>query len=85
MEQNCPHVLTVENRKGVFATGVIEVIFFNDREIRLNIADCKLVISGENLKISGFNKQSGEFKATGTVFGTKYINSTNLSVKKFFK
>ena len=82
---NCLHILTVENQKSVRATGVKEVTFFNDREIRLKLCcGATLKILGEGLKITGFDDKNGTFNALGKVFGTSYKTTENI-LKKVLK
>ena len=82
---NFLHTLTVENQKCVRATGVKEVTFFNDREIRLRLASgTTLKIMGENLKITGFDDKNLTFNAVGKVVATSYKTTENI-LKKVLK
>lgn len=83
--ENCLHILTIENQKGVRATGVKEVTFFNDREIRLRLINgATLKIVGEELKITGFDDKNGTFNALGKVLGSTYKSTENI-LKKVLK
>ena len=85
MEQNKKHTLQLEYGQGFFATGIAEVVVFNEKEIilRLDLGE-KLSIFGENLKINVFNKQQGELRVVGAVSAVKYLNSAKQKIKKLF-
>ena len=84
MENNM-HVLTIENKKSVRATGIKEVRAFTDREIRLRlISGADLKITGDGLKITGFDDKNGTFNAVGNVSGTSYKTTENI-LKKVLK
>lgn len=72
--QEILHSLTIEQRKNITVGGVDSVKSFSSVRIELVLSgtNLRLVITGENLKISGFSKSSGTFTATGTVESVKY-------------
>ena len=54
MELNKNHSLKIEYGQGLTATTVSDVLFFNDREIRVLLeGKNKICIIGEKLKING--------------------------------
>ena len=58
---------------------------FSEKEIRLELKDGrKLIVSGEKLKISLFNKQGGTLGAEGKVFSVRYSSGENI-FKKLIK
>lgn len=76
----------LEYRKSVVACGVKDVLSFNDKEIKVALFDGgKGFITGEEMKIVGFNKQSGELKAVGVVSGIKFSSSARAFFKKLVK
>ena len=85
MEQSKNHSLTVEYGQGLVATGVVDVVAFSEREIRLALSVSRLLIVGEKLKITGFNKSNGELRVNGVVGSIKYLQAPLSPVKRFFK
>jgi hypothetical protein len=86
MELNKNHSLKIEYGQGLTANTVSDVLFFNDREIRVLLeGKSKICIIGEKLKINGFNKQSGELKVGGMIINVKYLASSTSAIKRFFK
>jgi len=58
---------TIEDRKRLIITGVIEVIKFNEDQINLNTFLGSLVIRGESLKMNKLDVQNGDVMVTGLV------------------
>lgn len=86
MENGKNHGLQIEYGQGLMATAVVDVIAFNEREIRFKInSGEKTVVYGENLKITAFNKQTGELKIGGLINSVKYGAKPFGSVKNLFK
>ena len=84
MEKNTRHTLFIENEQGLVARAIGEVLAFNEREIRLKLlSGSKLVVVGDKLKITCFDKGCGELKLSGVVFTVKY-SATNTKFKKLF-
>ena len=76
----------IEYKKSLIASGIADVISFNEREIRLKLEDGGRVnITGENLKIVGFEKRTGEFKLVGTVLSIKFLGGASSPFMKLFK
>lgn len=67
--------LTLENRKKLFLTGVMEVISFNEEKILLNTSLGMLVIKGSGLKMNKLDVQNGEVMMVGTVDSFIYSGS----------
>ena len=85
MEQNKKHTVQLEYGQGFFATGIVEVVVFNEKEMVLRLdSGEKLCVLGENLKINAFNKQQGELCVVGSVAVVKYLNSAKQKIKKLF-
>ncbi len=83
---NEAHNLTVEGQKRVLATAVAEVNAFSDREIKLTlVGGKKLVILGQNMKISHFQKESGQFIADGEILGVKYLGTSQNLFRRLVK
>lgn len=76
----------IEYKKSFTASGVGDVISFNDREIRLSLVEGgRVCITGEGLKIVGFEKRTGEFKMVGAVVAVKFLSGAQTTLKRFFK
>jgi hypothetical protein len=85
MDKNTKHTLLIEYTQGLFATAVCEVLSFNEREIKLSLLNgVRLLVYGEKLKITAFDKGSGELKLTGVIFSTKYSSLATSKLKKLF-
>ena len=80
------HTLTLENRKRICLTTVLEVLAFSDKEIRLKLKNNEvLILSGENLKIVCFDSSNSNFSASGNFVSIRYRTSSAPLVKKVFK
>ena len=76
------HTLTIDQKKTAKATGVESVVAFSSSRIALNLSDGgRLYVSGNDLKITAFSKDSGEFESVGVVTGVSY--SGRLGAKLF--
>lgn len=80
------HTLTLEEQKKLAITEVKEVAYFTEKEIRILLFNgSKMDISGEELKISSFNNQSGAFSLCGRIKTVKYLAKQESFVKRLFK
>lgn len=80
--------ITLKNRREAFITGVVEVIRFNEEQIRLNTNQGPLIIKGENLKMNKLDVHNGEVNIMGKIDSIVYTGSkrTNESlIAKLFK
>lgn len=59
--------LSLESRKKLSLTGVMEVISFNDKQIILNTNMGGLIIKGEELKMTKLDVQNGEVIIIGKI------------------
>ncbi len=76
----------LENRKNLKVTGVIEILGFSDKEIRLLVSNKqKLLIMGENLKVKSFSQTSGEFYLEGEISCVKYQGEKIGALKRLLK
>ena len=82
--------LSLENRKKLTLTGVIEVINFDEEAILLNTNLGKLAIKGEGLKVDKLDVKNGDVIVTGMISSLVYSNKgikknkENL-IKRIFK
>ena len=80
------HLLTINDKKRVDITSVSEVLAFSDKEIKLKLVDkTTLLISGNNLKISVFDNNSGNATLHGDISLIKYKGKDDTFIKKVFK
>lgn len=67
--------ITLENRKRLFLTGVMEVISFNEEKILLNTSLGMLTIKGSGLKMNKLDVQNGEVMIIGMIDSFIYTGS----------
>ncbi len=85
MENNNYKVI-VENRSDVLITSVLEVLSFTEKEIKIKLFNATIIkITGENLKIIGFDNQSGNFKMKGLISNVAYKGKEENFFKKVLK
>ncbi|MCQ2455293.1 MAG: hypothetical protein MJ090_04060 [Clostridia bacterium] len=70
------HTAVISNRSSVDMSGIKSVISFDDESILLDGFESKITIKGENLSISSFNDELGDFKATGIIHGVIYLSGS---------
>ncbi len=77
--------LVLEERKYLSLCGVQTVDGFNEQSLRLTVNDTKVVVVGENIKITAFNKANGNLTAEGEFYEIKYSHKKVPMVKRIFK
>lgn len=82
--------LTLESRRKLALTGVLEVINFNDSQIMLNTNLGSMTIKGEGLRMNKLDVQNGEVIIIGMinscVYSSAEIKKDNESIfAKLFK
>ena len=77
--------VTLECRKRLSMTGVESVDGFSLQAINLTVNGQKVKISGEGIKITAFNKASGNFSAEGNFNEIKYNAKKQPLIKRIFK
>ena len=65
--------IIIENRKTVNISGVLECLGFDEQTILIETKQGKLAIKGNNLRITGFNTETGDFSATGKISAVGYL------------
>jgi hypothetical protein len=84
--ENNSHKIIIENRSEVIITSVLEVLSFSDKELKIKLVNSTVIkILGENLKIIGFDNQSGNFKAKGLIFSISYKGKEESFFKRVLK
>ena len=77
------HIVTIEQKKRIYVSGVESVLAFSDTRILLALLDGeRLSALGTELKIAGFSKSEGKFSAEGNISGVSY-GAKNLAAKLF--
>ena len=77
--------LVLEARSHLSLSGVQTVDGFNEQMLRLTINGSKLIIVGNNIKITAFNKANGNLCAEGEFYEFKYSHKKVPLVKRIFK
>ncbi len=75
----------LENRRRLSLTGVTSVDGFSDKHLNITLAKERLKIIGDNIKITAFNKSSGNLTADGIFSEFKFIGQNKSLIKKIFK
>lgn len=72
-QKNKVHTLTIDQKKRMRVAGVESVTAFSSTRITLNLSDgIRLFIAGNDLKITTFSKESGDFEAVGEMVSVSY-------------
>lgn len=81
--------LTLESRKRVVLTGVVEVLNFDEEKILLNTCLGMLTVKGEGLKMNKLDVQNGDVVIVGKVSAMIYSGEVKKEkesiLKKIFK
>ena len=77
--------LILEGRKNFSMTGVQTVDGFSEQCLKLTVSGNKVFIGGENIKITAFNKNTGNLSAEGLVNEIKYSHKKQPILKRLFK
>ena len=84
--ENNNHKIIIENRNEVLISSVLEVLSFSEKEIKIKLFNNTVIkIIGENLKIIGFDNQSGNFKMKGLIINLAYKGKEESFFKKVLK
>ncbi|WP_090015346.1 sporulation protein YabP [Clostridium sp. DSM 8431] len=76
--------LSLENRKKLTLTGVIEIINFDEETILLNTSLGKITVKGEGLKVDKLDVQNGEVIIAGMISSLVYSKKGVKKSKKDF-
>ena len=90
MEEENKSSLSLENRKKLTLTGIVEVISFDDQKISLNTKLGNLSIKGEALKMNKLDVQNGDVIITGTISsmiysGKNVVKNKENIIKRIFQ
>ncbi len=87
MQQNVIETdsLVLDGRKKLSMTCVDTVDGFSEQSLKLTVKGNKVLVSGENIKITSFNKNTGNLTAEGEFVQIKYGTQKTPIVKRLFK
>ena len=77
--------LTLEDRKTLSMSGVSAVDGFSNEYLRLTVNGSKVLITGKNIKITGYAKTTGNLTADGEFDGVKFDEKKNSLLGRIFK
>ena len=77
--------LCLDGRKKLSMSGVETVDSFSDQALKLTVSSNKVIITGDNIKITSYDKDKGLFNAEGNFLEIKYIKNKGSLVKRLFK
>ncbi|MBE5750592.1 MAG: hypothetical protein E7346_06990 [Clostridiales bacterium] len=77
--------LCLDGRKRLSMSGVETVDSFSDQMLKLTVSANKVIIVGENIKITSYDKDKGQFNAEGNFTEIKYVQKKGSLMKRLFK
>ena len=77
--------LTLTGGKKLSMTKVESVDGFSEQFIKLTVNKKRTVITGDSLKITAFNKSTGELVAEGNFYDIKFEGEKAPLIKRLFK
>lgn len=66
------HAFSVDERKILNATGILDVEEFDETKIYAMLEDSAFTIGGKHLKVIGFSSESGNLKVEGEIDSVSY-------------
>ena len=66
-EQNMPHSLTLQDRKKLTLSGVLEVLRFDDTAVQMNTPLGMLVVQGSGLQLKNLTPDGGNVALEGEI------------------
>lgn len=87
MQQNLSELdkLCLEGRKKLIMNGVETVDSFSDQSLKLTVSSNKVIIIGDNIKITSYDKEKGVLTADGNFSEIKYVGKKSSVIKRIFK
>ena len=84
---NLTHRITVNERAGLYISGVLEVKGFDDETLVLDTVLGGLTVKGEGLHIISFNTETGDLEAEGKIHALVYtsLNNKGSFLKRVFR
>ncbi len=87
MQQNTIETdsLVLDGRKKLSMTCVEAVDGFTEQSLKITVKGNKVIVLGSSIKITSFNKSTGNLTAEGEFFEIKYSDKKQPFVKRLFK
>ena len=81
------HTVTLENRKKMLLTGIVEVVSSLDKAVNAKTADSMISITGSALRVAKLNLEDGTLIVEGQIDGFKYsgLSGGKSFMKRLFK
>ena len=76
------HALKLIDRKRMEASGILEVIGFDEKQVELAGTDFQLLIAGDNLKIEKFSIETKDVIVTGEIGSLFYSSQQQQSASR---
>ncbi len=77
--------LALDGRKRLSMTGVDTVDGFSEQSLKLTVNGNKVTVNGSGIKITAFNKATGNLSADGEFCEIKYLGKRQPLVKRLFR
>lgn len=75
--ENNKHTITLDNREKLVATGITDILSFDEESIIAQTENGILIIRGYNLHINSLNLEKGNLIADGNVASLTYDNENS--------
>lgn len=85
MEEQSVDKILLDGRKRLEMTGVTAVVGFSEQKLCVAVSGKKVTATGSGIKITAFNKDTGNFAAEGLFDSIKYDEKKQPLLKKIFK
>ena len=86
-KEQSAHSVTLENRKKMLMTGIVEVVSSLDKAINAKTGDSLISITGSSLRVAKLNLEEGTLIVEGQIDGFKYsaLSGGKSFMKRLFK
>ena len=87
INKNVNHIVTIENKKKIMLTGIIEVLSATDKTVVTKTRENTIHIIGESLRVSKLSLEEGVLIIEGLISNFKYLESIAGKgiIKRIFK
>ncbi len=72
MSETVKHDIHISGRQEIKISGVQKVLSFDEGNVTANTIMGRLIITGNNLSVGGFDEKRGELFLTGEIGGLRY-------------
>lgn len=70
----CKHCITINHRQKLSATGILEVLSFDDENIAAQTDSGIMILTGYNLHVNNLSLEKNSLDVTGTITGISYTD-----------